>query len=230
MNRRSPGAEPQQPTPTSWSFPGVDELAPDDDLAAVGADLEPGTILAAYANGFFPMPVSRREIGWFHPDPRGIIPLDGLKVSRSLRRSTRRYTVTVNHDFGAVIDACADPARPMGWIDKRIRRAYNRLHVMGWAHSIEVWDDDVLAGGLYGLALGGLFAGESMFHRRTDASKVALVGLVERLGRRPGGLLDVQWLTPHLATLGAVEVARDEYVGRLAAALALPLPDGLSSA
>ncbi len=228
MNRRSRGPEPQQPTPTSWTFPGVDELAPDDDLAAVGADLEPGTILAAYANGFFPMPVSRREIGWFHPDPRGVIPLDGLRVSRSLRRSMQRFTVTVNHDFEAVIDACADPARPMGWIDKRIRRAYTRLHHMGWAHSIEVWEGDVLAGGLYGLALGGLFAGESMFHRRTDASKVALVGLVERLGQRPGALLDVQWLTPHLATLGAVEVARDDYVARLAAALALPLPEGLA--
>lgn len=230
MNRRSRGLEPQQPTPTAWTFPGVDELPPDDDLAAVGADLEPGTILAAYSNGFFPMPVSRREVGWFHPDPRGIIPLDGLKVSRSLRRSMRRFTVTVNHDFEAVIDACADPARPMGWIDKRIRRAYTRLHQMGWAHSIEVWEDELLAGGLYGLAVGGLFAGESMFHRRTDASKVALVSLVERLGGRPGALLDVQWLTPHLATLGAVEIPRDDYVGRLATALSLPLPDGLSSA
>ncbi|MEL7155054.1 MAG: leucyl/phenylalanyl-tRNA--protein transferase [Actinomycetota bacterium] len=228
MNRRSRPSRPQQPIPTKWRFPPIDELPTDDDLAAVGADLEPGTILAAYSAGFFPMPVSRREIGWFHPDPRGIIPLDGLRVSRSLRRSVRRFATTVDHDFEAVLDACADPARPMGWIDQRIRRAYTRLHHMGWAHSIEVWDDDGLAGGLYGLAIGGLFAGESMFHRRTDASKVALVSLVERLGDRPDALLDVQWVTPHLASLGAVPIDRRRYAERLARALALPLPVGMT--
>lgn len=222
MDRRSPDADPRRAPATRWSFPGVDELPTDEDLVATGADLEAGTLIAAYSSGYFPMPVSRREIGWFHPDPRGVIPLDGLRVTRSLRRSVSRYTTTLNQDFEAVIHACADPARPLGWIDGRIRRAYTRLHHLGWAHSIEVWDDEGLAGGLYGVAIGGLFAGESMFHRRTDASKVALVALVERLQGRPDALLDVQWVTPHLATLGAVEMARADYVQRLPRALALP--------
>ncbi|MEM8923938.1 MAG: leucyl/phenylalanyl-tRNA--protein transferase [Actinomycetota bacterium] len=222
MDRRSPDAAPRQAPATRWSFPGIDELPPAEDLVATGADLEAGTLIAAYSSGYFPMPVSRREIGWFHPDPRGVIPLDGLRVSRSLRRSVRRYTTTLNQDFEAVINACADPSRPLGWIDGRIRRAYTRLHHLGWAHSIEVWDDEGLAGGLYGVAIGGLFAGESMFHRRTDASKVALVALVERLQGRPDALLDVQWVTPHLATLGAVEMARADYAERLPRALALP--------
>ena len=197
---------------------------------ATGADLEPGTILAAYRAGYFPMPVGRRRIVWFHPNPRGIIPPGGLRVSRSLRRSSRHFTTTIDQDFDAVLTGCADPARPMGWIDQRIRKAYTRLHHLGWAHSIEVWDDDgTLAGGLYGLALGGLFAGESMFHRRTDASKVALMALTERLGSHPDGLLDVQWLTPHLATLGAVEIPRRHYLERLPGALALPLPEGIAA-
>ena len=186
---------------------------------AVGADLEPGTVLAAYASGYFPMPVNRKTIGWFHPNPRGIIPLDNLRVSRSLRRATKRFNTTVDEAFDEVLMACADPARPMGWIDDRIIRAYSRLHEMGWAHSVEVWDDDGLAGGLYGLSIGGLFAGESMFHRRTDASKVALVRLVEVLRARPNALLDIQWVTPHLESLGAVAIPRRDYVERVAQAV-----------
>ncbi|MEM7340938.1 MAG: leucyl/phenylalanyl-tRNA--protein transferase [Actinomycetota bacterium] len=224
--------QPLHPAATSWSFPAPSELDQGDDLVAAGADLEPGTLLAAYSNGYFPMPLDRRTIGWFHPDPRGIIPLDGLHVSRSLRRSVRRYRTTIDEAFTEVISACADPARPLGWIDHRIRDAYEQLHHMGWAHSIEVWDDDGLAGGLYGVALGGLFAGESMFHRRTDASKVALVHLVDVLSEggspeRADALLDVQWKTDHLATLGAVEVPRATYVNRLQPALRLGLPSGL---
>ena len=150
-------------------------------------------------------------MAWWSPDPRGVLPLDGSAASRSLRRSTRRYEVRVDTAFADVVDACADPGRPGGWITDDIRAAYVSLHELGWAHSVEAWDDDGLAGGLYGVAIGGLFAGESMFHRRTDASKVALVGLVELLtadgdARR---LLDVQWATTHLASLGAVEVAAE---------------------
>jgi leucyl/phenylalanyl-tRNA--protein transferase len=216
--------KPIHPQPSEWTFPPVNELPRDEDLVAVGADFEPGTILAAYSSGFFPMPVSRNRIGWFHPDPRGILPPSGLRVSRSLRRSVRRYTTTVNEAFDEVITACADPARPLGWIDNRVVKAYSRLHQLGWAHSVEVWDDQGLAGGLYGIAIGGLFAGESMFHRRTDASKVALVRLVQILGESNDVLLDVQWVTPHLASLGAVEVSRQEYYKALSVALRLPLP------
>jgi leucyl/phenylalanyl-tRNA--protein transferase len=166
-------------------------------------------------------------LGWWSPDPRGVIPLDGLRVSRSLQRSRRRFDVTVDAAFGAVIEACADPSRPDGWIDAAFIDAYVRLHELGWAHSVEVWATGSgatpeLAGGLYGLAIGGLFAGESMFHRRTDASKVALVDLVGRLGAGGGVLLDVQWRTPHLGSLGATEMPRADYLALLDEAVALP--------
>ncbi len=208
---------------SEWAFPPIALLDIDDDLIAVGADLEPATLLEAYCTGYFPMPVGGRRIGWFSPDPRGILPLDGLRVSRSLRRSMRRYRMTVNQAFDEVIRACGDPRRPNGWIDRRVIQAYTQLHHLGWAHSIEVWEDDTLVGGLYGVAIGGLFAGESMFHRRTDASKAALVHLVEQLGsERPGTLLDVQWRTPHLASLGVVELSRQAYAARLARAIELP--------
>lgn len=202
-----------------WQFPPLHELPPEEDFIAVGADLEPGTVLGAYTQGYFPMPVNRRRIGWFSPDPRGILRPSSLKVSRSLRRSVRRYSVSVNQAFDQVLAACADPSRPSGWIDRRIKRAYTRLHHLGWAHSVEVWDDEGLAGGLYGIGIAGLFAGESMFHRRTDASKVALVHLVHLLGTEPGTIIDVQWLTPHLASLGAEAVSRTDYRLLLTAAL-----------
>jgi leucyl/phenylalanyl-tRNA--protein transferase len=227
---------PVEPGPSRWAFPPADG-ADEDGLVGVGADLEPATVLAAYRRGLFPMPVGGRGlVGWWSPDPRAVIPLDGLRVSRSLRRSLRRFEIRVDTAFDEVLHACADPARPHGWISADVRAAYGRLHEMGWVHSVEAWDvdDGVLAGGLYGLAIGGLFAGESMFHRRTDGSKAALVGLVGllRVGAGAGAegegtsgrVLDVQWMTPHLATLGAVEVPRADYVRRVAAAVALPLP------
>ncbi len=203
-------------------------------MVAVGADLEPGTLLAAYRAGLFPMPIDGPEhgvLGWWSPDPRGILPLDGLRVSRSLRRSCRRFEIRVDTAFADVVDACADPRRDHGWISPAMRDAYVRLHHLGWAHSVEAWalDDGTLAGGLYGVAVGGLFAGESMFHRVTDASKAALVGLVRLLGEGEGGLLDVQWKTDHLASLGAVEVSRPEYVHLLRQALERPLPPAFSS-
>jgi leucyl/phenylalanyl-tRNA--protein transferase len=220
-------AQPRLPPPTRWRFPEdpdeIGRLAGADEVVGVGADLEPGTVLAAYRVGMFPMPISHRRLGWWSPDPRGVLPLDGLRVSRSLRRSLGRFEVRVDTAFDEVITACADDRRPGAWIDRRIRSAYTRLYRDGWVHSVEAWSPDgVLAGGLYGVAIGGLFAGESMFHRRTDASKVALVGLVDRLRAGGGVLLDVQWLTPHLASLGAVAVSRPRYHELLAEALARP--------
>jgi leucyl/phenylalanyl-tRNA--protein transferase len=186
-------------------------------VVGLGADLEPGTLLAAYRQGLFPMPVARHDvIAWWSPDPRGILPLDGLRVSRSLRRSCRRYELRIDTAFERVITACADPGRPHGWIDDSVREAYLRLHHLGWAHSVETWSSEgELVGGLYGVSIGGLFAGESMFHRATDASKVALVHLVALLRSGGATLLDVQWLTPHLASLGAIEIPRAEYLRRL---------------
>jgi leucyl/phenylalanyl-tRNA--protein transferase len=219
---------PVEPPPSPWAMPDP-ERADEHGLAGVGADLEPGTVLAAYRRGLFPMPLGRRgDLGWWSPDPRGVLPLDGLRVSRSLRRSCQRYEVRVDTAFDQVVAACADPARDGGWITGDVRRAYGRLHRLGWAHSVETWEIDPagadrLVGGLYGVAVGGLFAGESMFHRAGDASKVALVALVDRLRRGGATLLDVQWPTPHLRTLGVVDVARPRYLELLAAALARPV-------
>ncbi|MCP3855961.1 MAG: leucyl/phenylalanyl-tRNA--protein transferase [Actinomycetia bacterium] len=215
-----------EPPVTPWSFPDPAQ-ADADGVVGVGADLEPGTILAAYRSGLFPMPIAQSVLAWWSPDPRGIIPVDQLHISRSLARSLGRFTVTVDNAFEAVIDECANPRRPHGWISGEIRQAYVGLHELGWAHSVEVWDDEGLAGGLYGIGIGGLFAGESMFHRRTDASKVALVGLVDRLDHHPDTLLDVQWATDHLRTLGCVEVSRRTYLDRLARALKRPTPTQL---
>ena len=212
---------PMEPPPSRWELPPP-STADVDGVVGVGADLEAGTLLAAYRTGLFPMPVRRRTVAWWSPDPRGVLPLDGLRVTKSLRRSCRRYEVRVDTAFDEVIRACADPARPHGWIDGRIERAYRELHRLGWAHSVEAWTPSgELVGGLYGVAVGGLFAGESMFHREVDASKVALVGLVDRLRSGGGVLLDVQWLTDHLASLGGVAIPRSEYLDRLAHAVAL---------
>jgi leucyl/phenylalanyl-tRNA--protein transferase len=192
-------------------------------VAGVGADLEPGTLLAAYRSGLFPMRLQPGgPLGWWSPDPRGVLPLDGMVVHRSLRRAARRFTVTVDAAFTEVMRGCADGRRPGGWIDEEFVAAYTRLHELGWAHSVEVWAGEDLVGGVYGVAVGGLFAGESMFHRATDASKVALLALVERLRAGGGVLFDVQWSTPHLVSLGVVEIDRDEYGGRLADARSRP--------
>lgn len=216
---------PTEPPPTRWAIDRPPADHP-EDLWALGADLEPGTLLEAYRAGVFPMPVPG-TIGWWSPTPRAVIPLDALHVSRSLRRSLRRFETTVDTDFEQVVAACADPARPHGWIDESVVAAYTRLHRLGWAHSLEVWDDEGLAGGLYGVAVGGLFAAESKFHRRTDASKAALVALVDLLRAAPDPhrrLLDVQWCTPHLASLGAVTVSRAAYHRLLDEALGLESP------
>jgi len=306
----APASQAIEPPPSRWVFPSdpasVAAAAGDNEVIGIGADLEPGTLLAAYRSGLFPMPARRGVMAWWSPDPRGIVPVGGgagaggagagetgaggaggtgagetgaggtgagetgagasgggdggLRVSRSLRRSCARFEIRVDTAFDAVVAACADRRRHGAWIDRDIQRAYRRLYDLGWAHSVEAWDaQDQLAGGLYGVAIGGLFAGESMFHRQTDASKVALVGLVSLLrspsegatgtgaggteagagtgaggteagaGRAEAGgrLLDVQWATAHLRSLGAVEVSRVRYHELLQGALALPQPAAL---
>ena len=204
-------------------MPDPSESEPGEDLVAVGADLEPGTLLAAYRAGLFPMPVDpnrrRSKMAWFSPDPRGIIPLDGLHVSRSLRKSMRRFDVRMDTRFTDVMWACGDPNRPGRWITQAIVETYTELFRLGWGHSVEVFLDDELVGGLYGLRIDRFFAGEAMFHTATDASKTALVSLVDWLNDTGAELLDVQWATDHLATLGAVAIPRPEYLARLHHAL-----------
>lgn len=211
--------------PSMWDFPDPAAAPPGEDLLATGADLAPATLLAAYSRGLFPMDVGRDgPLGWWSPDPRGVLPLNGLRVSRSLRASTRRFDVTIDQSFDDVMAGCAEQRRPQGWITEEFRDAYSRLHRRGYAHSVEVWREGALVGGLYGVEIGGFFAGESMFHRARDASKVALVALVDVLSEDPidGRLLDVQWATPHLRSLGVVALPRGEYLRRLAVATSLP--------
>lgn len=182
--------------------------------------LDPELLLRAYALGWFPMGTGRRHrIEWFSPDPRGIIPLDTFHAPSRLRRTVRqsRFEVRIDTAFEAVMRACAE--RDETWITDDIVTSYVSLHRLGVAHSVETWQDEVLVGGLYGVALGGAFFGESMFHTATDASKVALVALVERLKARGFTLLDTQWVTPHLEQFGAIEIRRSDYLERLAAAL-----------
>jgi leucyl/phenylalanyl-tRNA--protein transferase len=220
------GGVPVEPPPTVWEFPPPSRFHPDDDLVATGADLEPGTLLTAYRRGLFPMPVggSRAPMAWFCPMTRGVLRPPELRVSRSLRKSVRRFEVRVDTACAEVIDACADPSRPAGWIDGQIRTAYLRLHELGWVHSVETWRDGRLVGGLYGVSVGGLFAGESMFHHETDASKAALVGLVELLDDGEDRLVDTQWQTPHLASLGVGRMTREDYLRLLPGLLEAPLP------
>jgi leucyl/phenylalanyl-tRNA--protein transferase len=184
-------------------------------------------LLSAYANGWFPMAVEPGDIQWFSPDPRGIIPLDAFHVPSRLARVVRQGTFRIGIDsaFDRVIRACAEAERdredPGSWIDDEIIESYCALHALGVAHSVEAWQGDRLAGGLYGVALGGAFFGESMFHEVTDASKVALVALVERLSAHGYRLLDTQWVTDHLARFGAREIPRREYLRQLEASLKL---------
>lgn len=203
---------PQPVEPSRWRFDAA-AWPVDSDCVAMGGDLEPGTVVEAYRHGAFPMPLGG-DLAWWSPVRRGVLHPDELRVSRSLRRSARALAVTHDTDFAGVIRACAEPSRPGAWISPEIEAAYLRLHELGWAHSVETRDaDGVLVGGLYGMQVGGLFAGESMFHRVRDASKVALMGLVEL---QSGGLIDVQWNTAHLATLGVVDIDRDDYLARIA--------------
>nr|WP_245627286.1 leucyl/phenylalanyl-tRNA--protein transferase [Kribbia dieselivorans] len=220
---------PREPEPSRWLVRPT-RVTPGDDLVALGADLAPGTLLEAYRNGVFPMGIGEHgapPIGWWSPDPRGVLWPGHVKVSRSLRKSARHYRVSSDEAFDAVVEACADPAREGRWITPEIQAAYGHLHRLGWAHSIEVWDGPDLVGGLYGVALGGLFAGESMFHLARDASKVALLGLVAALtgDGDPRRIIDVQWATDHLRTLGVTEVSRRQYLTLVRRALPAPQVD-----
>ncbi|WP_432885135.1 leucyl/phenylalanyl-tRNA--protein transferase [Kribbella sp. CA-245084] len=216
---------PVEPVPSQWEFPPVG-VAGASDVVAGGADLAPGTVLAAYRRGLFPMPDHRGSILWWSPVDRGVIDVAGYEPSRSLRRARAKFEIRVNTAFDQVIRACADPRRPGSWIDREIIASYTELHRLGWVHSVEAWDGDELAGGLYGVAIGGLFAGESMFHHKTDGSKAAVAGTIELLddGYAADRVFDIQWVTDHLATLGAVSIARETYVRRVARAVGVPLP------
>jgi leucyl/phenylalanyl-tRNA--protein transferase len=197
------------------------EFADASGLVAVGGDLRPDVLLLAYRRGIFPWYDEGYPVCWWSPDPRAIIDLDHFHVPRRLARTLRqgRFTATVNRAFAAVIRGCADRAEGT-WITADMIAAYEELHRLGHAHSMEAWQGDELAGGVYGVAVGGLFAGESMFTRRRDGSKVALAFLVRRLRERGFVLFDIQMLTEHTARLGAVEIPRAEYLARLRNALA----------
>jgi leucyl/phenylalanyl-tRNA--protein transferase len=190
---------------------------------AISSDL----LVSAYSSGWFPMAVDGGEIRWFSPDPRGIIPLDGFHLPRRLERLWKRgaFTIEIDQDFEGVIRACAgaprDPDDPGTWISSEIIDSYLELHSLGYAHSVEVWRGVRLVAGLYGVALGGAFFGESMFHREANSSKIALVALVDRLRSRGYRLLDTQWVTPHLRQFGAIEIPRRDYLRALEAALAV---------
>jgi len=210
-------------------FPPVGQ-ARSDGLLMIGGELTPEWLLFAYRRGIFPWPVvdrGREILAWFSPDPRAVLDFDRLHVPRRLQRRIRsgQFKVTFNRAFPEVVAACAAPRRRSDgtWITPRLADAYQRLHQMGWAHSVEIWEEDCLAGGLYGVAVGGFFSGESMFHRGRDASKAAVVFLVAHLRERGFRLLDVQQSSPHLRQLGAHEIDRDEFLRRLKACTELPV-------
>jgi len=218
---------------------GPARLWPDQDLVALTSEFDAALTLDAYAAGAFPMPLHDAGLpegvmGWWSPMHRGVLPLSDLRVTRSLRQAAKHYRVTFDRAFGEVLARCGDPRRPDGWIDHDIVGVYTELHEAGFVHSVEAWTPSGdLAGGLYGVSLGGLFAGESMFHDPVigrDASKVALVRLVEFLDDGVDGrLLDVQWVTDHLASMGAVEIDRVDYLRLLGEALDVPQPDWRSA-
>ena len=210
------------PTPLDasvWDFPTPEQM-PKDDLVTLGADLKPETLIDSYKHGIFPMHLqieNKREIGWWSPQQRGILPLNKINISSSLKKSMKKYFVTFDQDFDTVIEGCGDDKRPKGWINKDIKTAYKKLFELGYVHSVEVWNKkDELVGGLYGVEVNGLFAGESMFHKQTDASKTAMVYLVNQL-KEAGGerIFDVQWQTPHLKSMGVIKISRAKYISLL---------------
>ena len=205
--------------PSRWALPDPSE-ADELGLVGFGADLEPATLVDAYRRGIFPWPHEGSVLPWFSPDPRGLLPAARLRVPRSLRQRLRHagWDTTVDAAFDDVIAGCRRARRDTGtWITRGMERAYRHLHRLGWAHSLEVWRGDVLVGGLYGVQVGGVFTGESMFHRERDASKAALVDLVTRFAEAGGTVVDVQLTTPHLTAMGALDVPRAEYLAVLAA-------------
>lgn len=208
--------------PSLWDLPDIaaePELWLDQEAIGSGAALDVNTVLNAYTLGIFPMPIDG-QLCWFSPIDRGVLPLDQFRVTKSLRRSLRRYSVSVNRCFETVITRCATTQRPGAWIDDEVIETYCELHRSGWAHSVEVWDDSAdLVGGLYGVQIAAFFAGESMFYSSTDASKVGVAALVELLKTAGVTLLDTQWQTNHLKTLGVIELDRADYLRRLSSAI-----------
>lgn len=202
-----------------WLLPDSSQW-PLDEVVAVGADLEPSTLIDGYRHGVFPMHLGEDgPLGWWSPLLRGIIELDSLHITRSMRKSAKNFRCSIDEAFEEVITACGTLPRMGRWITDEFIAAYTKLHHMGWAHSVEVWEGDELVGGLYGVRIDRFFAGESMFHLETDASKVALMHLVATMRQANMTLLDVQWVTPHLERLGAIEIPRDAYLRRLASAI-----------
>jgi leucyl/phenylalanyl-tRNA--protein transferase len=201
---------------TRFRFPHANS-SDEDGFLAVGGDLKPGTLLLAYGNGIFPW--TTRPITWWSPDPRAIIPMGGVHVSHSLRKVLRAspFSITFDRAFRPVMEGCAAPRpdRKETWISRQFITAYARLHELGHAHSVEVWKEERLVGGLYGVSIGGFFAGESMYSEEENASKVALVAMEEELRQCRFTLFDVQMMTPHLRSMGAVEIPRAEYLQRL---------------
>jgi len=185
--------------------------------------IDPAVLVRAYGQGIFPMAMEDGEIGWFSPDPRGVLPLDAFHAPARLLRTSRssRFDIRFDTAFEATMRACAEDREEGTWISDEILESYVALHRLGLAHSVEVWEGPVMAGGLYGVHLGGAFFGESMFHRTRDASKVALVALVERMRHQAFTLLDIQWVTPHLMQFGAIEIPRRAYLQQLARAITL---------
>jgi leucyl/phenylalanyl-tRNA--protein transferase len=210
-------------------FPSPDDAGP-EGLLMLGGSLHPDWLIEAYTHGIFPMPlqVDRRQrvLGWFSPNPRGILEFDDLYVSSRLARRLRRgeFQFTIDQAFPDVLKGCAAArdGKTECWLTQSMQNAYRAMHKLGLAHSVEVWKDGELAGGVFGMSFGGFFAGESMFHYATDASKAALVHLVERMRQRGFQLLDVQWTNAHTLSLGASDIPRETYLGRLAAALKVP--------
>ena len=219
-----PWIEPHEPLPPTSLALGPDSDAP--GLLAAGAPVTLARLEEAYRRGIFPWYSGGQPPLWWSPDPRMVLPVSEFRLAHSLRKTLRRFLrtpgceVRFDHDFPGVMRACGDPSRPYGWISSAFVAAYSELHRLGWAHSVEALDDGGrLVGGVYGVRIGRLFAAESMFHHATDAGKVALAALIARLAAEGASLFDVQWVTPHLATLGAIAVSRDEYLRRLADAV-----------
>jgi leucyl/phenylalanyl-tRNA--protein transferase len=215
-------ARPPTPVgPSQWFLPDPGELPPGDDdsgFVGMGADLAVETLVDAYRRGIFPWPHTGMPLPWFSPDPRAVLRPNRVHVARSLRQRLRRsgWTTTVDAAFDTVIARCAArPWREGTWITRHMRQAYGRMHALGWAHSVEVWEGDELVGGLYGVRVGACFTGESMFHRRADASKAAFVDLCGRWAEAGGVVIDVQLPTDHLRSLGAEEMAREDFLSLL---------------
>ena len=212
---------PQPLPPCPWQFPDV-RRAPEDGLVGAGGDFAPATVVAAYRSGIFPWPHPGEEYLWFSPHPRAILPLDGLAISTRLGRTARsgRFRVTVDAAFEDVMRGSADRPGEGTWITDALIEGYTHLHRLGWAHSVEAWcREGHLAGGLYGVGVGAMFGAESMFHRETDASKVAMVALVQHARCIGIDLIDIQVLTDHTRRMGGVDISRAEYLRRLARAM-----------